>query len=167
MYFLNAGFLCISQFSCNAKKRSVTSESFILTRPGLSSLSFGQGALSPAFQKSLKLTLTSLDWNKIWHASLKVFSYSLTQKFTSQTYPSHKGSESSNSDSYPQKMYLTCAKLVFMSGIFFWPKIDSPCQCQQFPSRGRFVYFLNFYDVSMRKEQQQSPPLFCQNISQG
>ena len=35
------------------------------------------------------------------------------------------------------------------------PKVDPLCQFQQFPSGGIF-HFLNFWDVSMRKEQQQS-----------
>ena len=30
-----------------------------------------------------------------------------------------------------------------------WP----PCQFQQFPSRGKFFHFVNFWDISMRKEQ--------------
>ena len=41
-----------------------------------------------------------------------------------------------------------------MSGLL--PKIEIPCQFQQFPSRGKFSHFQNFSVVSMRKEQQQS-----------
>ena len=37
------------------------------------------------------------------------------------------------------------------------PKIDPPCQFQQFSSRGKFFHFQNFWDVSMTKEQQQPP----------
>ena len=33
------------------------------------------------------------------------------------------------------------------------PKIDPPCQFQQFPSRGKCFHFVSFWDVSMRKEQ--------------
>ena len=38
-----------------------------------------------------------------------------------------------------------------------WPKIDPSCQFQQFSYRGKFFHFPNFWDVSMRKEQQQPP----------
>ena len=38
-----------------------------------------------------------------------------------------------------------------------WPKIDHPCKFQQFPRREKFFHFVNFRDVSMRKEQQQPP----------
>ena len=37
------------------------------------------------------------------------------------------------------------------------PKIDPPCQFQQFSSRGKFFSFQNFWDVSMTKDQQQPP----------
>ena len=37
------------------------------------------------------------------------------------------------------------------------PKIDPPCQFQQFLSLGKIFHFQNFWDVSMRKEQQQPP----------
>ena len=37
------------------------------------------------------------------------------------------------------------------------PKIDPPCQFQQFSSSGKFFHFQNFWDVSMTKEQQQPP----------
>ena len=40
---------------------------------------------------------------------------------------------------------------------FFRPKIDPPCQFQQFSSIGKIFHFQNFWDVSMRKEQQQPP----------
>ena len=48
----------------------------------------------------------------------------------------------------------------------FQPKIDHPCQFQQFSSRRNFFIFKIFLDVSMRKEQQQ--PLidqFRQNVA--
>ena len=37
------------------------------------------------------------------------------------------------------------------------PKIDPPCQFEQFSSIGKIFHFQNFWDVSMRKEQQQPP----------
>ena len=37
------------------------------------------------------------------------------------------------------------------------PKIETPCQFQQFSKRGKFFHFQNFGDVSMTKEQQQPP----------
>ena len=37
------------------------------------------------------------------------------------------------------------------------PKIDPPCQFQQFSSRGKFFHFVNVWDVSIRKNQQQRP----------
>ena len=37
------------------------------------------------------------------------------------------------------------------------PKIDPPSQFQQFSSIGKIFHFQNFWDVSMRKEQQQHP----------
>ena len=37
------------------------------------------------------------------------------------------------------------------------PKIDPTCQFQPFPSREKFFHFVNFWDVSMRKKQQQPP----------
>ena len=37
------------------------------------------------------------------------------------------------------------------------PKIDPLCQFQQFSSIGKIFHFQNFWDVSMRKEQQQPP----------
>ena len=37
------------------------------------------------------------------------------------------------------------------------PKIDPSCQFQQFSSTGKISHFQNFWDVSMRKEQQQPP----------
>ena len=37
------------------------------------------------------------------------------------------------------------------------PKIDPPCQFQQFSNIGKIFHFQNFWDVSMRKEQQQPP----------
>ena len=39
------------------------------------------------------------------------------------------------------------------------PKIDPPCQFQQFPSIGKIFHFQNFWEVLMRKEQQQPPGL--------
>ena len=36
-------------------------------------------------------------------------------------------------------------------------EIDPPCQFQQFSSIGKIFHFQNFWDVSMRKEQQQPP----------
>ena len=37
------------------------------------------------------------------------------------------------------------------------PKIDPSCQFQEFSSIGKIFHFQNFWDVSMRKEQQQPP----------
>ena len=37
------------------------------------------------------------------------------------------------------------------------PKIDPPCQFQQFLSIGKIFHFQNFWDVLMRKEQQHPP----------
>ena len=37
------------------------------------------------------------------------------------------------------------------------PKIDPPCQFQQFSSIEKIFHFQNFWDVSMRKEQPQPP----------
>ena len=37
------------------------------------------------------------------------------------------------------------------------PKIDPPSQFQQFSRRGKCFHFQNFWDVLMRKEQQQPP----------
>ena len=37
------------------------------------------------------------------------------------------------------------------------PKIDPPCQFQQFSNIGKIFHFQNFWDVSMTKEQQQPP----------
>ena len=50
-------------------------------------------------------------------------------------------------------------KLVFMSRIVLLdPKLTPPpFQFQQFSTREKFVHFHNFWDVSMRKEQQQPP----------
>ena len=50
------------------------------------------------------------------------------------------------------------------------PKIEPPCQFQQFSSTGKYFHFQNFWDVSMRKDQQQPPECsilikFGQNIS--
>ena len=47
----------------------------------------------------------------------------------------------------------------FMSRIVILdPKLTGPpCQFQQFPSRGKLFHFVNFWDLSMRKEQQQPP----------
>ena len=37
------------------------------------------------------------------------------------------------------------------------PKIEPPCQFQQFWCMGKIFHFQNFWDASMRKEQQQPP----------
>ena len=37
------------------------------------------------------------------------------------------------------------------------PKLTPQCQFQQFPSGGKCFHFVNFWDISMRKEQQQPP----------
>ena len=37
------------------------------------------------------------------------------------------------------------------------PKLTPQCQLQQFPGRGKFFHFVNFWDASVRKEQQQLP----------
>ena len=76
----------------------------------------------------------------------------------SQNFPQKPGNESSNSAIYPRKTGLTFKKMSFyVQNRSSRPKIDPPCQFQQFPSRGKFFHFVNFWDVSMSKEQQQPP----------
>ena len=73
-------------------------------------------------------------------------------------FPAEEGNESSNSAIYPWKTSLTLKKLSFyFQNHSSRPKIDPPCQFQSFSSRGQFFHFQNFWDVSMRKEQQPTP----------
>ena len=75
---------------------------------------------------------------------------------TSQNFPrKNPGNESSNSAIYSRKTGLTLkneSRIVPLD-----PKLTHPCQFQQFPSRRKLFHFLNFWDVSMTKEQQQPP----------
>ena len=65
----------------------------------------------------------------------------------------------------PPENGLSFQKLVFISTtVLLEPKLTplpppSLCQFQQFPSRGQFFHFVNFWDLLMRKEQQQPPRL--------
>ena len=71
-------------------------------------------------------------------------------------FPLEEGSESSNSGIYPRKTGLTFKKMSFyVQNRPSRSKIDPPCQFQQFPGKGKFFHFVNFWDVSIRKEQQQ------------
>ena len=76
---------------------------------------------------------------------------------TSQNFPRKKGM------SHEIRLF-TPGKRVQLSKMSFYvqnrssrPKIDPPCQFQQFSSIGKIFHFQNFWDVSMRKEQQQPP----------
>ena len=70
-----------------------------------------------------------------------------------------KGNKSSDSAIYPQKMGLALKKLVFMSRIVLLDPKLTPMSIQQFPSRRIFFHFVHFWDLSMRREQQQLPRL--------
>ena len=74
-------------------------------------------------------------------------------------FPSEEGNKSSSSAIYPRETGLTFKEWVFMSRIVLLdPKSTPlPSQFQQFSSGGKFFHFVNFWDVSMRKEQQQPP----------
>ena len=51
-----------------------------------------------------------------------------------------------------RKTGLTCRKTSFyVQNRSSRPKIDPPCQFQQFSSRGKFFHFQNFWDVLMMK----------------
>ena len=60
---------------------------------------------------------------KFEDASFQFWRYDVTK------FPSEEGNESSNSAMYPQKTGLRSSR----------PKIDPPCQFQQFTSRGKFL----------------------------
>ena len=78
---------------------------------------------------------------------------------TSQDFSAEEENKSSNSAIYPRKTDLTFKKMRFcVQSRSSRPKIDSICQFQQLSSRGKFLHFQNFWDVSMRKKQQQQPP---------
>ena len=55
----------------------------------------------------------------------------------SPNFPLKTGNESSNSYIYPRKMGLTLKELVFMSRIVLLDPKLTPCQFQQFSSRGK------------------------------
>ena len=76
---------------------------------------------------------------------------------TSQNFPQKKGM------SHPIRLFTRENGFNFKETSFYVqnrssrPKIDPPCQFQQFSSRGKFFHFQNFWDVSMTKERQQPP----------
>ena len=81
-------------------------------------------------------------------------------------FPSEEGNKSSNSAIYTRKMGLALKKLVFMSrSVLPDPKLTPPPPPPNFnfsnfqKSRGKFFHFVNFWDLLMRKEQQQPPRL--------
>ena len=80
----------------------------------------------------------------------------LLGNMTSQNFPRKKGK---NSAIYPLKTGLTLKSEFYVQNRSSRPKIDPPPsgQFQQFPSRGKLCDFVNFWDVSIRKEQQQPP----------
>ena len=77
---------------------------------------------------------------------------------TSQNFPQKKGTSQEIRLFTPRKTGLTLKKMSFyVQNRSSRPKIDPPCQFQQFSSIGKIFHFQNFWDVSMRKEQQQRP----------
>ena len=76
---------------------------------------------------------------------------------TSQNFPQKKGT------SHPIRLFTPKNGFNFKKTSFYVqnrssrPKIDPPCQFQQFSSRGKFFHFQNFWDVSMMKKKQQPP----------
>ena len=100
---------------------------------------------------------TTHDHKSIADAKLESGSSSSFGYMTSQIFPL-EGNESSNWTIYPQKTGLT---LKIVQNRSYRPKVD-PCQFQQFQAQ-EFFHFVNFWDVSMRKEQQQ--PLWLINFA--
>ena len=74
-------------------------------------------------------------------------------------FPSEEGNESSNSAIYPRKIGLALKKLVFMSRIVLLDPKLTPMSISAISKLRKIFHFVNFWDVLMRKEQQQPPRL--------
>ena len=97
-------------------------------------------------------------YKSIPHAKFEVDSSSSFGYMTSQNFLQKKGTSHPIRLFYPRKTGLTLKKRVFMSRIVLLdPKLPPPSQFQQFSSRGKFVHFQHFLDISMTIEQQQPP----------
>ena len=85
----------------------------------------------------------------------------LVFRYMSQNFPRKKGASHEIRLFTPRKMYLALKILVFMSIIVFLdPKLTLPPMSISAISKWRkFFHFVNFWDLLMRKEQQQPPRL--------
>ena len=76
---------------------------------------------------------------------------------TSQNFPRKKGTSHEIRLFTPENGFNFKKMSFYVQNRSSRPKIDPPCQFQQFSSIGKISHFQNFWDVSMRKEQQQPP----------
>ena len=121
---------------------------------------------SEAQMPKIKVNINQLKWNLAWvitvikaflMQNLSLIALPVLEIWVTK-FPSEEGNESWNSAIYPRKTGLTLKKMSFyVQNRSSRPKIDPPCQFQQFSSIGKIFQFQNFWDVSMRKEQQQPP----------
>ena len=102
----------------------------------------------------MKLCLSHYSYNSILDAKFEADSSSSFADMTSQIFPWKKRTSH-------QIWVLTPEKLRFyVLNRSFWPKIDPPCQFQQFSSRGKFFIFRIF--GMCRWEKSSSNPLIDQ-----
>ena len=93
-------------------------------------------------------------YKSIPDAKFEVDSSFSSGDMTSQNFPQKK--RTSRLDYLPPENGFNFKKTSFyVQNRSSRPKIDPPCQFQQFSRRGKFFHFQNFWDVSMTKEQQQ------------
>ena len=136
-----------------------------LSGPAFSVVRQARGG-SEAWMPKLKVNINWLKLNFAWVIiSIKAFLMQnvrlialLVLEIWRHKFSLKEGNESSDSTIYPRKTGLTLKKTSFyVQNRSSRPKIDPPCQFQQFLSRGKFFHFQNFWDVLMTKEQQQPP----------
>ena len=139
-------------------------------RPSLFSRSPGPGGGSEAQMPKIKVNINQLKWNLAWVImAIKAFlmqNLSLIALLVLEIWR-HKISlgrrEQVMKFGYlPPENGFNFKKMSFyVQNRSSRPKIDPPCRFQQFSSIGKIFHFQNFWDVSMRKEQQH-PPLIDQ-----
>ena len=120
------------------------------------------GAQRPRCQKSrliyqlieMKLGMSNYDHKSIPYAKFESGSYSSFGDMTSQNFNQKKGTSHQFGYLRPENGFNLKKKSFYVQNRSSRPKIDPPCQLQQFASRGKFLNFLNFWDASMIKEQQ-------------
>ena len=105
----------------------------------------------------MKFDMSHYGHKSILEAKFKSGSCSSFGDMTSQNFPRKKGTSHQIRLFTPGKRVQLLKNEFYVQNRSSPPKIDPPCLFQQFPSRGKFFHFVNFWDISMRKEPQQPP----------